>query len=106
MFWAGSGRKDAPKIHSADISYIITILLSSIKLPSKLATTMGTQSGQAVSTGKQFLTVGEPFNVSHRSMKQLKDLLQISSLLGMQEERIRKFLSFIFSRFKSLTNWF
>ena len=90
MFWAGSGRKDAPKIHSVDISHIITILLSSIKLPSKLATTMGTQNAQAVSTGKQFLTVGEAFTVSHRSIKQLKDLLQIASLLGIKEN-IRKF---------------
>jgi hypothetical protein len=91
MFWAGSGRKDAPKIHSIDISYIITILLSSVKLPSKLASTMGTQSGQATSTTKQFLTVGEAFNVAHKSMRQLKDLLQIASLLGMRLENHRNY---------------
>jgi len=69
MFWAGSGRKDAPKIHSVDISYIITILINSIKPPSKLALAMGTQSasgsgapgqissGPGTSGGKQHLTI-------------------------------------------------
>jgi hypothetical protein len=89
MFWAGSGRKEAPKLHSIDISYIITILLSSIKPPQKVAATMGTQSGpsgQIATTGKQFLTVEGGIlpnnNVTHKSMRQIKDLLQTVSLLG------------------------
>jgi len=89
MFWSGSGRKDAPKLHSMDISYIITVLLSSIKPPQKLAATMGTQSGpsgQATTTGKQYLTVEGTIspnsNVTHKSMRQIKDLLQTASLLG------------------------
>jgi hypothetical protein len=90
MFWAGSGRKDAPKLHSVDISYIVTIILSSIKPPAKLATTMGAQNtsvGQITTTGKQYLTVGGegplPNNTNtHKSMRQLKDLLKTASLLG------------------------
>jgi len=89
MFWAGSGRKDAPKLHSIDISYIITILLSSIKPSQKVAATMGTQSGpsgQISTTGKQFLTVEGGIlpnnNITHKSMRQIKDLLQTVSLLG------------------------
>jgi len=92
MFWAGSGRKDAPKLHSIDISYIITILIGSIKSPVKLASTMGTQggsSGQIADTGKQYLTVVDPTlpisGLLHKSKsgRQLKDLLQTVSLLGM-----------------------
>ncbi len=100
MFWAGSGRKDAPKIHSIDISYIITILINSIKPPSKLAAAMGTQggggggapgqitSGPSTSSGKQHLTIGEAIlqnsSFTHKSMRQLKDLLQTASLLGLK----------------------
>ena len=89
MFWASSGRKDAPKLHAQDISYIVTILLNSIKPPSKLAVTMGTQngpSGPTTSGGRQHLTVGDATapnsNLSHKSIKQLRELLHTSSLLG------------------------
>src|SRR5262249_18376736 len=86
MFWAGSGRKDAPKLHSIDISYIITILLNSIKPPVKLTSPMSTQSGPSgliTPTGKQYLSVTEGIsNITHKSMKQLIDLLQSASLLG------------------------
>ena len=100
MFWAGSGRKDAPKIHPHDISYIITILINSIKPPSKLAAAMGAQgqgssggagqmtSGQNTGGGKQHLTIGEAIlqnsSFTHKSMRQLKDLLQTASLLGLK----------------------
>ncbi|CAF1372114.1 unnamed protein product [Adineta ricciae] len=91
MFWASSGRKDAPKLHAVDISYIVTILLNSIKPPSKLAVTMGTQSGpsgQTTSGARQHLTVGEATapssNLSHKSIKQLRELLHTSSLLGLK----------------------
>jgi hypothetical protein len=92
MFSASSGRKDAPKIHSIDISYIITILIGSIKSPFKLASTMGTQggsSGQIADSGKQYLTVVDTTlpvsGLLHKSksIRQLKDLLQTASLLGM-----------------------
>ncbi|UJR20708.1 hypothetical protein I4U23_023829 [Adineta vaga] len=91
LFWASSGRKDTPKLHALDISYIVTILLNSIKPPSKLAVTMGTQSGptgQNVSSGKQHLTVTEATvpnsHLSHKSVKQLKELLHTTSLLGLK----------------------
>ncbi|UJR28934.1 hypothetical protein I4U23_010152 [Adineta vaga] len=100
MFWAGSGRKDAPKIHSIDISYIITILINSLKPPSKLAAAMGAQtgpgsgapgqisSGPGAGGGKQHLTIGEAIlqnsSFTHKSMRQLKDLLQTASLLGLK----------------------
>ena len=90
MFWAGNGRKDAPKIHSMDISYVITILLSSVKPPLKLVSTMGRQSGQLgpiSSGGKQHLTVGEAIlpsvSFTHKSIRQIKDILQAASLLGI-----------------------
>jgi hypothetical protein len=98
MFWAGSGRKDAPKIHSIDISYIITILINSLKPPSKLAAAMGVQgtvgsgapgqisSGATSGGGKQHLTISEAIlqnsSFTHKSMRQLKDLLQTASLLS------------------------
>jgi hypothetical protein len=89
MFWAGSGRKDVPKLHSIDISYIITILLSSIKPPEKLVTTMSAQSapsGPVATTGRQYLTVEGGIlpnsNITHKSMRELRDLSQIASLLG------------------------
>ena len=98
MFWAGSGRKDAPKIHSNDIAYIITILINSLKPPSKLAAAMGVQggigsggpsqigSGPSSGTGKQHLTISEAIlqnsSFTHKSMRQLKDLLQTACLLG------------------------
>ncbi|CAF3737280.1 unnamed protein product, partial [Adineta steineri] len=100
MFWSGSGRKDAPKIHSVDISYIITILINALKPPSKLAAAMGTQggpgsgapgqisSGPGTGGGKQHLTIGEAIlqnsSFTHKSMRQLKDLLQTASLLGLK----------------------
>ena len=100
MFWAGSGRKDAPKIHPGDISYIITILINAIKPASKLASAMGAQSGGAggisgpipggpgTGGGKQHLTIGEAIlqnsSFTHKSMRQLKDLLQTASLLGLK----------------------
>ena len=101
MFWAGSGRKDAPKIHALDISYIITILISSLKPPSKLAAAMGAQSGPGTgapgqmtsgtggtSGGKQHLTIGEAIlqnsSFTHKSMRQLKDLLQTACLLALK----------------------
>lgn len=99
MFWAGSGRKDAPKIHPVDISYIITILINALKPPSKLAAAMGTQGtvgsgapGQIGSApvsggGKQHLTISEAIlqnsSFTHKSMRQLKELLQTASLLGL-----------------------
>ncbi|CAF3529479.1 unnamed protein product, partial [Rotaria sp. Silwood2] len=91
LLWMSSERKDAPKIHSSDISFIITILLNSVKSPLKLATTMGTQNislGHLTNSGKQYLTSGEPIipniNYTHKSMKQLKYLLQTASLLGLK----------------------
>ena len=88
MFWAGSGRKDAPKLHPTDISYIVTVLLNSIKSPTKLATTMGTQTPSSMSSSKPFLTVGEGLlsipTVAYRSMKHVKDLLQVGSFLGLK----------------------
>ncbi|CAF0857757.1 unnamed protein product [Adineta steineri] len=91
MFSASSGRKDAPKLHVLDISYIITILINTIKPPSKLAVTMGTQngpSGQGTSSGRQHLTVTESnapnSNLSHKTIRQLRDLLQTASLLGLK----------------------
>ncbi|CAF0895311.1 unnamed protein product [Rotaria sp. Silwood1] len=100
MFWAGSGRKDAPKIHSMDISYIISILLNALKPSSKLASAMGTQSGPGggpsgqissgpgTGGGKQHLTIGEAIlqnsSFTHKSVRQLKDLLQTASLLGLK----------------------
>lgn len=75
-----------------DISYIITILINSVKPPLKLATTMGTQNtslGHVVNTtGKQHSSSGEnalPTNIfTHKSLKQLKQLLQAASLLGTE----------------------
>lgn len=97
MFWTSSGRKDAPKLHPTDLSYIITILLNSIKPPSKFAATMGAQSGPSghvASSGKQHLTVAEATlpnsNVAHKSIRQLKDLLQTASLLGMHDFTMSK----------------
>ncbi|CAF0992403.1 unnamed protein product [Rotaria sordida] len=100
MFWAGSGRKDAPKLHSIDISYIIFILLNALKPISKLATAMAAQggpgsgaggqisSGPSAGGGKQHLTIGEAIlqnsSFTHKSMRQLKDLLQTASLLGLK----------------------
>jgi hypothetical protein len=100
MFWAGSGRKDAPKIHSIDITYIVTILINSLKPPSKLAAAMGAQggpgsgapgqitSGSGPSGGKQHLTIGEAIlqnsSFTHKSMRQLKDVLQTACLLALK----------------------
>ncbi|CAF4861689.1 unnamed protein product, partial [Rotaria sp. Silwood1] len=91
LLWMSSEQKDAQKIHSSDISYIITILFNSVKLPLKLATTMGTQNiplGHLTNSGKQYLTSGETIipniNFTHKSMKQLKYLLQTASLLGLK----------------------
>lgn len=88
MFWAGSGRKDAPKFHPVDISYIVTILLNSIRCPTKLATTMGTQNPSPISGTKPYLTVSEGLlsipTMAYRSMKHAKDLLQMSSYLGLK----------------------
>lgn len=99
MFWAGSGRKDAPKIHPTDITYIITILINSLKPPSKLAAAMGVQGtvgggtsgqlgpGATTNTTKQHLTISEAIlqnsSFTHKSMKQLKDLLHTACLLGL-----------------------
>jgi hypothetical protein len=91
MFWASSGRKDAPKLHSIDISYIITILLNSIK-----PATTTSPVGQIAPTGKQYLTVGEVVlpnsNATHKSIRQFKDLLQTASLLGrnLNNKQIKK----------------
>jgi hypothetical protein len=113
MFWAGSGRKDAPKLHSVDISYIVTIILSSIKPPPKLATTMGAQNpsaGQITTTGKQFLTVGgegplpNNNNSTHKSMRQLKDLVKTASLLG--NDKFDTNISMIEFRFENFNHWF
>ena len=94
MFHSSSGRKDAPKIHAADISYIITILINSLKPSTKLPSAIGTQGGVGVvgasgltsSSGKQHLTIGEAIlqnsSFTHKSMRQLKGLLQTVSLLG------------------------
>ena len=98
MFWAGSGRKDAPRIHPVDISYVITILINALKPPSKLASAIATQTagasgapgqintGTGSSGGKQHLTISEAIlqnsSFTHKSMRQLKDLLQTASLLG------------------------
>ena len=116
MFWASSGRKDAPKLHSLDISYIITILISSIKTPLKLASTMGTQSGspgQLGGSGKQYLAVAEatlPNSGSpQKSKRQLKDLLQAASLLGMNHSKLPLHCLKSFdtsSRFKDFNNRF
>lgn len=88
MFWAGSGQKDVPKFHLHDISHIITVLLSSIKPTAKLATTMGTQTTTIPTNTKQFLSVGEnilaPNSLTHKSMRQIKDLVQAASLLGLK----------------------
>ena len=86
MFLACTGRSDAPKFHSNDISYIITILLSSLKPASKLASTMGTSGQSTTTTGKQFLIMTDTIipgsSFTHRSIKQMKDLIQTASLLG------------------------
>lgn len=90
MFWACTGRNDAPKFHPNDISYIVTILISSIKPASKLASTMGTQTAPPGAAGgttaRQYLIVNDnavPGNsFTHKSMKQMKDLVQAASLLG------------------------
>ncbi|CAF0812442.1 unnamed protein product, partial [Didymodactylos carnosus] len=92
MFWAGSGRKDAPKIHPIDLSYVITILINSLKPTSKLASAMGTGAvgsgaGGGSSGQKQHLTIGEALmsnSFTHKSMRQLKDLHQTASLLGLK----------------------
>lgn len=100
MFWAGSGRKDAPKIHPVDISYIINILINAIKPSSKFASAMGASGGggsggtgpisggSGSGGGKQHLTIGEAIlqnsSFTHKSMRQLKDLLQTASLLGLK----------------------
>ena len=100
MFWAGSGRKDAPKIHPVDISYIINILINAIKPSSKFASAMGAtgggggggpgpiSGGPGSGGGKQHLTIGEAIlqnsSFTHKSMRQLKDLLQTASLLGLK----------------------
>lgn len=90
MFWASSNRRDTPKLHALDISFIVTVLISSIKTPLKLTSTMGTQSsapGPIAGSGKQYLAVMESgpssSGSSHKSIRQLKELLQITSLLGM-----------------------
>ncbi|CAF3810181.1 unnamed protein product, partial [Didymodactylos carnosus] len=92
MFWAGSGRKDAPKIHPIDLSYVIGILINSLKPTSKLASAMGTGAGGSGTGGgssgqKQHLTIGEALlsnSFTHKSMRQLKDLNQTASLLGLK----------------------
>ncbi|CAF0814942.1 unnamed protein product [Rotaria sordida] len=91
LLWMSSEQKNVQKIHSNDISYIITILLNSVKSNLKLATTMGTQNlslGHLNNTGKQYLTSGETIlpniNFTHKSMKQLKYLSRTASLLGLK----------------------
>ena len=86
-----SEQKDGQKLHPMDISYIITILLSSVKPPLKLATTMGTQNismANIVNAGKQHLTLGEATLASntfiHKPIRQLKYFLQTVSLLGIK----------------------
>lgn len=89
LIWMSSERKDALKINSADISYIITLLLSSIAPESKAAAAIGTQSVSIVNTvnaAKQHLLFGDTSvsnsNVTYKSMKQLKHFSQAASLLG------------------------
>ena len=91
MFWAGSGRKDAPKLHSLDLSYILTILLNSIKPVEKLTSTASTQNSsfaQNTTPAKQYLTVGEGRLTNNantqKSIRQFKDLLQTASFLGLK----------------------
>ena len=90
MLWAGSGEHAVSRFHPADLSYIITILLSSFKSTSKLGATMGTLnvlSANIGTGGKQFLTVAETTpsngNLTPKSMRRLRNSLQTVSLLGM-----------------------
>ncbi|CAF4414152.1 unnamed protein product [Rotaria socialis] len=91
LFWMSSEQKDGQKLHPMDISYIITVLLSSVKPPLKPATTIGTQNismASIVNAGKQHLILGEATlasnTFSHKPIGQLKYLAQTVSLLGLK----------------------
>ena len=85
LFYSASDKKDAPKLNSTDISFVITILLNALKPPSKLATTLLLQAPKQ----HHLLNVFDANSTSmlnnsyNKTSKQLKDIITQSTFLGL-----------------------
>jgi hypothetical protein len=81
LFWSASERRDAPKFNASDISYLVTLVLNSLKPPSKLAATLLLQAPKQQNILSLFES-NSAAGVNNKSAKQMKEIVNQSTFLG------------------------
>lgn len=82
LFWSASDRKDSPKLNNQDVSFIVALLLNSLKPPSKLAATLLLQAPKQQFLSTAFESGAPGTNVYNKSAKQIKEITNQSTFLG------------------------
>jgi len=81
LFWSASERRDSPKFNASDISFLVSLVLNSLKPPSKLAATLLLQAPKQQNILSLFDS-SSTTGANNKSAKQMKEIVNQSTFLG------------------------